>query len=285
VAGTRLDAHEGGEHQCRGPEEHQGRRRSPAVVGTPVQGVHEQQQPTGHRGRAGHVEPARAPLGAVVDEEHGGKRDEDDADGNVDEEHPPPAGPVGQQPTRDDADCRRRPAHRAVDAEGAVALLALGEGDSEDRQCRRRHQGGAEALEAAGCDQEPDRLGDARKERGAGEDGQPGQENPASPEQVGQPPPEQKEPSEHEAVGDDDPLQGALADAEVTLDRRERHIHDGDVEDDHELRGARQRQDHVLGAGTGGGGHVASLIPVFAIRRTGDRRIDTLIAEKQSSCF
>ena len=77
------------------------------------------------------------------------------------------------------------------------------------------------------------------------EGGQPGQEDPSSPEQVGHPAPEEQEPAEQEPVGDDHPLQRALADVEVLLDGRQGHVHDRDVEHDHELRGARQGQDHA----------------------------------------
>src|SRR5205085_2054313 len=80
--------------------------------------------------------------------------DEDHADRDIDEEDPAPARPVGQQPAGDHADGRRRPAHGAVDPEGAVPLLTLGEGDGEDRERGRSHQGGAEALEPTRRDQE-----------------------------------------------------------------------------------------------------------------------------------
>jgi hypothetical protein len=38
-------------------------------------------------------------------------------------------------------------------------------------------------------------------------------------------------------------LQGALLDAEILLDRGQGDIHDRDIEHDHELRRARQRED------------------------------------------
>jgi hypothetical protein len=56
----------------------------------------------------------------------------------------------------------------------------------------------------------------------------------------------QQEPAEHEAVRDDDPLQGALPDAEILLDRGQGDVHDRDIEYDHELRRARQDEDHSL---------------------------------------
>src|SRR6266498_1520421 len=104
-------------------------------------------------GTSGWLE--RASIRPVDDQEHRGERDEHHAHRNVDEEHPPPTGPVGQESAGDHADRRRRPAHGAEDPEGPVPRLPLGEGDGEDGERGRRDQGGAEALEPAGCDQEP----------------------------------------------------------------------------------------------------------------------------------
>ena len=75
----------------------------------------------------------------------------------------------------------------------------------------------------------------------------PVRKHPSSSEQVGHPAAEEKESSEHQPVGDDHPLQRALADVQVLLDGRQRHVHDRDVEHDHELGGARQRQDRCRG--------------------------------------
>jgi hypothetical protein len=41
-------------------------------------------------------------------------------------------------------------------------------------------------------------------------------------------------------------LQGALPDAEIVLDRGQGDVHDRNVEHDHELRRARQDEDHFL---------------------------------------
>src|SRR5918995_1059697 len=54
----------------------------------------------------------------------------------------------------------------------------------------------------------------------------------------------QGEPAERQAVGDDDPLEVGLAQAQLGLDRGDGHVHDRQVEDDHELRSAHQRQHH-----------------------------------------
>ena len=186
--------------------------RGPAVLGAPVQAVDEEQQSAGHRGRTGDIEVPRAARSPVGSEERGGEADEHDADRDVDEEHPAPAGAVGQQAAGDHAHRCRGATHGAEDAQGAVALLPLGEGDGQDRQRRRRHESGAEPLEPSRRDEHGRRLGDARDERRRREDRHPGEEHPSSPEQVGHPAAEEEKSPEQQPVGDDHPLQGALAD-------------------------------------------------------------------------
>jgi hypothetical protein len=58
---------------------------------------------------------------------------------------------------------------------------------------------------------------------------------------------QQQEAAEDECVGADHPLQVRVGEAEVGLDRRERDVHDRDVEDDHELDDAQQRERQPLG--------------------------------------
>ena len=61
-------------------------------------------------------------------------------------------------------------------------------------------------------------------------------------EQVRRAAAEQQEAAEHERVRVDDPLQAALGEAEVALDRRQRDVHDRGVEHDHELRDREHRE-------------------------------------------
>ena len=63
----------------------------------------------------------------------------------------------------------------------------------------------------------------------------PGDEEPAASEQVGEPAAEQEHAAEEDRVGGDHPLQVLLAEVEVGLDRRKRDVHDRHVQDDHEL--------------------------------------------------
>jgi len=77
-------------------------------------------------------------------------------------------------------------------------------------------------------------------ERGEREDRQSDQEHPPAAEEVGELPAREHENGKGERVGVDRPLELREADAEIALDRRQRHVHDRVVEHDHE-EGERER--------------------------------------------
>ena len=95
-----------------------------------------------------------------------------------------------------------------------------------------------DALKRAGAEQHALVLGDRANQRRSAEEGDAGEEHAATPEQVGGAAAEQEEAGEGERVGVDDPLQPGVGETEAAVDRRQRHVHDRDVEDDHELRQA-----------------------------------------------
>src|SRR5919197_1310314 len=68
-----------------------------------------------------------------------------------------------------------------------------------------------------------------------------GEQAPA-PEQVGRPSSEQEQAAEGERVGAQHPLQALLREADVRLDRGQRHEHDRAVEDHHEEGAAEERE-------------------------------------------
>src|SRR4029077_13147296 len=70
------------------------------------------------------------------------------------------------------------------------------------------------------------------------------QKTPLAAEQVPRAAAEQQEAAEHERVGVDDPLEIGLAEPEILLDRGKRNVHDGRVENDHELRETDEDEDH-----------------------------------------
>ena len=129
------------------------------------------------------------------------------------------------------------------DAHRLRALRSLGEGRRQDRERRRRDEGGAEALQAACHDQHSSRVREPVQERGDREDDHADEEYPLAPEDVAGAATEQQEAAEGQRVGVHDPLQVGLGHVQVGLDRRQRHVHDRRVEDDHELRQADEAED------------------------------------------
>ena len=237
-----------------GDEQADRRRGEPAVLDAAIDGVDDEDEAGRHRHRAGHVERGarRTDAGRHGQHEPG---DEHDADGHVHEEHPLPAGSGGQRAAGDRADRGGRPGDGAEDAEGAVACGALrnvvvridraaGETSAPPRPCTTRH--------ATSMPSEPDSPAPSDATR---EDRHAGDEHRPATEEVGEAPAEQQEAAEREAVADDHPLQIGLAGAEVGLDRRQRDVHDRQVEDDHELGPAHQREDERGSGGSGSGRH------------------------------
>ena len=62
-----------------------------------------------------------------------------------------------------------------------------------------------------------------------------GQEQAPVAEEVAEPPAEQQEAAEREQVGVDDPRERRLGEPEILSDRRQRDVHDRDVEHDHQV--------------------------------------------------
>jgi len=73
-----------------------------------------------------------------------------------------------------------------------------------------------------------------------GEDRQPDHEHPLAADQVAEAPGQHQQASEGDQVGVDDPGELRLREVQVGLYRRQRHVHDRRVEDDHE----EARADH-----------------------------------------
>ena len=179
---------------------------------------------------------------AALGQEDRGERERRDTDRHVHEEDPLPGEEVGQDPAHQDARGGADAADRAPRAERDVAVAPFVERRRQDRERRRRDRRGAEALQRPGGDERRVAPGEAAEERADGEDDEPRHEDAAPAEDVGQAAAEQEEPPEHERVGADDPLQVLLREVEVGLDRRQRDVHDRDVENDHELHHAEQRE-------------------------------------------
>jgi hypothetical protein len=124
---------------------------------------------------------------------------------------------------------------------------------------------------SARADQQATRARERAQQRAEAEEGGAGEEHAPAPEQVGEPPAEQQKAAKGDRVRVHDPLQPGRAEVQPIANRRQRDVHDRDVEDHHELREAEQHEQHVRtlsrargavgevrGAGQpakGGGGH------------------------------
>jgi hypothetical protein len=113
---------------------------------------------------------------------------------------------------------------------------------TKKRQRGRREERRAEALRRARRDQRLGGGSKAARERRRGEGAEAGEEHAPATEQVGHAAGEQQQAAGEEHVDRHDPLQVLVGEAQLVPDRGKRDVHDGDVQDDHELRGAEQRQ-------------------------------------------
>ena len=193
------------------------------------------------------------PTSRALDQQPRREQRGDDADRHVDEQHPLPAGPLGQHAAEQHAGRAAGARDRAPDAQRGVALGALLEGGGDDRQRGGRDQRGAEALHGAGDDQPQLALGEAAGQRGDREEDEARDEHAPPAEQVGQAAAEQQEAAEDQGVGVDDPGQVVLGEVEVLADRRQRDVDDRRVEDDDELGGREKgERQPLVGGGVGG---------------------------------
>jgi hypothetical protein len=131
----------------------------------------------------------------------------------------------------------------AVDADRLGLLPRLGEHRDDHPEHHGRGQRAADALDEARRDQHALGLGGRAQHRGDREHGQADEEDAPLAEQVAQAAGQQQQAAERDQVGVDHPGEAALREAEVVLDRGQRHVHDRRVEHDHEHAGAQ----HVEG--------------------------------------
>ena len=158
--------------------------------------------------------------------------------GEVDEEHPVPAQDLGEQAAGEQPERAAGDGDEHVRAHRPGTLRGLGELGDDDRQDHRRLGGGADALQQAGADQRALARGEAAQQRREREDDEAGEEDPPAPEEVAEAPGQEQQAAEGDEEGVDDPGEVRLAEAQIVLDRRQRDVHDRDVEDDHQLREA-----------------------------------------------
>jgi hypothetical protein len=180
-----------------------------------------------------HVEPARTARGLGHEARHHGEHQQ--ADRHVDEQRPAPGGVAGERAAEQQPEGPAGRGHRAEQCERPVAGgRGLGRGGDQREHVGRR-DGRADALQRAGADQQAGGRGEPAEERAEGEDRDPGEEGTTTAEHVTDPAAEQQQPAEGERVGVEHPGEGGGAEPEVVADPRQRHVHHGHVEDQHQL--------------------------------------------------
>jgi hypothetical protein len=176
------------------------------------------------------------------------------ADGHVDVEDPLPADVLREHAAEEHADGGARPCDGAEDAERLVPLRALREHHGDDREHRRGKDRAGGALEQAGGDEHLRRRRESRQEREERERAEADHEDEAPTEEVAHAPAEQQEAAERERVAAYHPLQVLGREAEIRLDGGQRDVHDGDVEDDHQI-GDAEHGERLPAPGVECGGH------------------------------
>ena len=238
-----LQDHEDGEQRRRQHRQQQRRARNPAGGLGVDEGVDQGHQAAGDGDGAGDVDPPRGgrcpALGHEAQREQQGRG----ADREVDEEHPLPGGKLGEDPTQQQTDRAAADGDRAPDPQGPGPVPALGEGGGQHREGGRRHQRTAQALQGTSRHQLGRRPGEAVEQRGCREERDADHEEPAPAEEITGASAEQEKPAEGQRVGIDHPLEVPGGEVEAALDRGQRHIHDGRVQDHHELGEADDDED------------------------------------------
>ena len=207
--------------------------------------VDERDHPGRHKERACQVEVAVAELAPALGDDATAERHDGDADRDVDEEDRGPPESLGQDAAEEDTGRRAQTAERAPDSERAVAGGALLERRGDDRQARGRDDGPAEPLDGTRDQEHGGRAGEGADERRGGEECCTGDEDSAAPEQIRRPAAQKQESRKGDRVGIDHPLEPGGGETEPVADRRQRDVHDRDVQDHHELRQADEQQQKI----------------------------------------
>ena len=169
-----------------------------------------------------------------------GERAGDDGGGeqDVDVHDPAPVEQLCQYAAEQQPDRGAAAADRAVDAERLVPLRALGKGGGQEREGGGGKQRARCALERSRAGEHRERLRRSAQRRGECEAGGAADQRPLAAEEVAQFAAEQEHAAEGERVGGDDPLPLVVGEVQRRLGRGQCDVHDGDVEDDHQLRNA-----------------------------------------------
>ncbi|MGF6748508.1 flagellar biosynthesis GTPase FlhF [Paraburkholderia sp. MM5482-R1] len=145
-----------------------------------------------------------------------------------------PAQQVGEQSAEQHADAAAARADKAIHAHRLRAFAGFGEQIHDQRQRYRRDDRTAQALHGARGDQQHLRIREAAGERSEREERNAAEKQLAVSVQIAKPAAEQQAAAERQHVGVDDPHERSFAKAEIGCDGRQRDVHDGRVEHDHQ---------------------------------------------------
>ena len=179
--------------------------------------------------------PFSRPRPDVLADQRPPEEDRHEADRQVDEEDPVPVDRLGQGTAGQQADRAAADDHEHVGAHRLRPLDRQRELGDDDREDHRDRQRTTDALDEAGGDQEGLAAGEAADGGGEREEEDAAEEDPLASDEVTEPSGHQQEAAEGDQVGVDHPGEARLREVEVVLDRRQGDVHDGRVEDAHQL--------------------------------------------------
>ena len=170
----------------------------------------------------------------VVLEQAPGEQGGCEPDRGVDEEDPVPADHLRDHAAEQEANRSTGRGDERVDADRLRLFGGLGEHRHDHSEDDRGGHRSADSLQEASPDQHALALRGTAEDRGRNEDRESDQEDRPATDQVAEPSREQEQTAKGDQVGVDDPGKARLIEAEIVLDRGQRHVHDGDVENDHQ---------------------------------------------------
>ena len=171
-------------------------------------------------------------VARLVDEEVA-RDDPEDPDRDVDEEDPAPVEVFGDEPADEGADRKSERRGSGPDADRGPTLTRRKRG-RDDRERRRVHEGGTCSLQDTSRDEHLPGAREPAEERGAGEDDNSDDEDQPTAIGVCDLAADEHQCGERQRIARDDPLELGEIRIEIALDRRQRNVHDGVVEHDHE---------------------------------------------------
>jgi hypothetical protein len=149
---------------------------------------------------------------------------------------------VGQESTQQRADAAASRADETVDAHRLRPVIGFGEQVHDQRQCDCIDDRAAESLQRARANEDKLRVRESAQQRSQREQRKADQEQASMSVQVAETAAEQQKSAGSQQIGVDHPGQRARGKPEVLANRRQRDVHDRDIEHDHQHAEAQHSQ-------------------------------------------